>query len=430
MHDDLRNESAYDATRNEQLLHSLERQHGLSRRQLLKLGAASLPILAGVSRLASPRAARAASLVNGSPIDKPLPPEWFNILGTNAEMRWDAVPGLGYTIPNERFFVRDHTLTPTGIDPMSYRLNVFGTGLNGSPTTSNPVQFTYQDLLRMPDHTVTSFVECAGNGRSYYGTQQGTPAGGSQWHLGGIGVAQWRGVRLSDVLERAGVQSGAVDVMPYGLDPTFVSGGVDSGHVRRPMSVAKAMDGDTLLAYEMNGQTLPTDHGFPIRAIVPTWVGIANIKWVGQIEVSSTPLFSLWNTAQYRMMGPSYPPDSPPLTNQAIKSAFELAVGANFPVGVRQELTGRSWSGTGSGIHQVEISTDGGASWDKAQVTGPKPDEAWAQWKFKWTPKAPGSYTLMARATDKQGTTQPDTVPFNTGGYLFWAVVKHPVTVS
>ena len=185
-----------------------------------------------------------------------------------------------------------------------------------------------------------------------------------------------------------------------------------------------------LLAYEMNGEPLPLDHGFPLRAIVPSWVGIANIKWIGQIEVSATPLFSLWNTTQYRMIGPTYPPDSPPLTNQTIKSAFELARGATFPVGTRQELTGRSWTGTGKDIHGVEISTDGGATWDKAQVTGPKHDEAWAQWKFKWTPTAPGSLNLMARATDKDGTTQPDTVPFNTGGYLFGAVVKHPVTVA
>src|SRR5205823_14342464 len=117
-----------------------------------------------------------------------------------------------------------------------------------------------------------------------------------------------------DVLGHAKLATSAVDVMPSGLDSTVLSGGVDAGHVRRPMSIEKAMD-DVILAYEMNGEPLPLDHGFPLRAIVPGWVGVANIKWIGQIEVSSTPLFSLWNTTQYRFTGPTYPSDTPPVTN-------------------------------------------------------------------------------------------------------------------
>src|SRR5207253_1162816 len=131
---------------------------------------------------------RAAQVGAGTPFVQPIPPEYFTILGTNAEMRWDAAKGLPYTIPNDRFFIRDHTLSPI-FDVSDYALKVFGSGLDGAP-----VQFTYDDLLKMPAKTITSFVECAGNGRSFYGTQQGTPAGGSQWHLGGIGVATWTGV--------------------------------------------------------------------------------------------------------------------------------------------------------------------------------------------------------------------------------------------
>ena len=145
MSDELRDENVYFQTREEQLLHGLERRHGLSRRQLLLLGAASLPVLAGFGRVASPQAARAARRVGSSPIQKPLPPEWFDVFPTNAEMRWDAAGDLGYTIPNERFFVRDHTLTPV-IDASGWRLNVFGTGLKGAPDAGHPVQFTYNDL--------------------------------------------------------------------------------------------------------------------------------------------------------------------------------------------------------------------------------------------------------------------------------------------
>jgi DMSO/TMAO reductase YedYZ molybdopterin-dependent catalytic subunit len=178
----------------------------------------------------------------------------------------------------------------------------------------------------------------------------------------------------------------------------------------------------------MNGQTLPYDHGFPLRAIVPGWIGIANIKWIGSIEVSATPLFSLWNTAQYVLAGGSYPPGEPPITTQVMKSAFELAFNATLTV-QPQVLSGRSWSPF-AGIRTVEISTDGGNTWTEARHTEPNIAQAWTQWSFNWTPTAPGSYTLMARATDKKKNVQPATSPFNTGGYLFDAVVKHPVTVS
>src|SRR5690606_38781496 len=134
---------------------------------------------------------------------------------------------------------------------------------------------------------------CAGNGRAFFDTQQGTEARGTQWRLGAIGVAEWRGVPLSALLDRAGVRADAVDVMPEGLDPEVE----DSGRVRRPLPVEKALD-DVLVVYEMNGEPLPPDHGYPARLLVPGWIGIANIKWVGRIEVATEPLFSAWNTTQ------------------------------------------------------------------------------------------------------------------------------------
>jgi DMSO/TMAO reductase YedYZ molybdopterin-dependent catalytic subunit len=136
-----------------------------------------------------------------------------------------------------------------------------------------------------------------------------------------IGVAQWKGVRLADILERAGITADAVDVMPAGLDPEYVTGGVNYGHVRRP--VAKALD-DVILAYEMNGRPLPPDNGFPLRFICPSWIGVANVKWVGSIEVSATPLQSYWNTLAYRLFGPTYPTDGVLITRQTVKSSFEL----------------------------------------------------------------------------------------------------------
>jgi DMSO/TMAO reductase YedYZ molybdopterin-dependent catalytic subunit len=409
-------EGLYLATRAEQLA----QKTGLTRRDLLKLGAA-FPVAAGIARFAPAGVARAA-VRDSPPIVKPLPADLFVKLGTNAEMRWDAVKGLGYDIPNERFFVRDHTATPM-IDVSTWALRVFGTGLSGNGAT-----FTYDQLRKLPSREVTAFVECAGNGRSFFASQQGTPAPGSQWGLGAIGVAKWRGVPLSEVLDRSGITPQAVDVMPYGLDANVVTNGVDYGPVRRPVPVAKALD-DALLAYEMNGVPLPVDHGYPLRLIVPGWVGVASIKWIGQIEVSSQPLFSLWNTQQYRLIGPTYPADSPPLTTQTVKSAWELARGAALPYRTRVELAGRAWSGTSS-IQGVDVSIDHGATWRPAKLLGRNGAGNWVRFSYSFPPQPSGTYELWARATDAGGRVQPATVPFNNLGYLFGAIVRHPVVIN
>jgi DMSO/TMAO reductase YedYZ molybdopterin-dependent catalytic subunit len=355
----------------------------------------------------------------GSPIRKPLPAEWFDRFGTNAEMRLDSLADVGDTVPNERFFVRNHSATPV-IDPATWALRVFGDGLTG-----DPVELSLSELERLPSTSLTAAVECAGNGRSFFAGQQGAPAPGTQWALGGVGVAEWRGVPLSEVLERAGIGRSAVDVLPEGLDANVVSGGVDLGKVRRPLPVAKALD-DVLLAYEMNGAELPPDHGFPVRLVVPGWVGIASIKWLGRLEVSARPLFSPWNTTSYRMFGPGYPVDSPPLTSQPVKSALELARGAVLPVGRPTTLTGRAWSGTAA-IRRVEVTVDRGATWVEAELFGANVPAAWARWRLEVELRSPGEHEIWARATDDDGRVQPTSEPFNTYGYLYGAVVRHPV---
>ena len=409
--------------RDEQLRHRLGREHGLSRRDLVRLGASgALVVAAGASGRVTRAGAQAPPA--SSPIVKPLPPEWFIPLGTNAEMRWEAMRGQRDVTPAERFFVRNHTSTPL-IDPDTWRLRVFGSGLRDE----RGIELGLRDLLRLPSRTLTASVECAGNGRSFFGSQQGTPVSGTQWKLGAIGVARWRGVPLREVLERAAISRRAVDVMPTGLDPAVVAGGIDQGHVRRPLPAEKALD-DALLAYEMNGAQLLPDHGFPLRLVVPGWVGIASIKWLGEIEVADRPLYSYWNTTQYRMVGPDYPPDAPPLTTQPVKSAFELAFPATLPAGRRVTLHGRSWSGNAA-IRRVRVRVEGrhGAGrWREARLHGSNRPRAWVRWTVDWRPPTAGEYALLARATDATGATQPDTVPPNTGGYQFWAVVRHPVT--
>lgn len=153
---------------------------------------AGASVVAGLGQLVKPGLARAAT--PSSPIVKPLPPEWFVNYGTNAEMRWDSVAGLGYLTPNERLFVRDHTATPL-IDAKSWSLSLWGDGLRGSPTQDDPITLNYRQLRSLPSVEVPAFIECAGNGRSFFDSQEATPAPGTQWGLGAIGVAKWGACR-------------------------------------------------------------------------------------------------------------------------------------------------------------------------------------------------------------------------------------------
>lgn len=388
-------------------LESAERRAHLSRRQVLRAGAWGAAAIAVGPTVAQSFTQRARADVAG--ILKPTPDSLFIARGTNAEMRWSAMKGQGYLTPTDRFFVRNHTSTPV-IDPASWRLRIHGTGVERELFVS------YDDLLKLPQVTLTRFIECAGNARSFFATQQGQTASGTAWTLGAIGVAEWTGVRLSAVLEQAGIKSSALDVMPVGLDDQ---------QVRRPVPLERALADDTLLVLGMNGQTLPADHGFPARLLVPGWVGVANIKWVGSIEVSETPLTSQWNTTSYRLFGDAYP-DTPLVTTQVVKSALESPLPATVRPG-RRELTGRSWSAYG-GISKVEYSVDGGR-WHSASLGRRNVTQAWRQWSFDHVFK-PGTHEVRVRATDDRGNTQPDTVPFNTQGYLFGAVVKHPVRVA
>jgi len=273
----------------------------------------------------------------------------------------------------------------------------------------------------LPSISVIRAIECAGNGRNFFEFSHGKKVPGTPWLLGGIGVAEWTGVPLREVLERSGVKRSARDVMPEGLDEK---------QVKRPMPLEKAMAEDTLLAYAMNGAPLLPDHGFPVRILVPGWVGIANTKWVGRIEVSEKPLYSEYNTNKYVMIGPDYKPNppalGPALTTQRVKSAFELPWDGEVTSG-RRLLRGRSWSGEGN-IIKVEISLDGGKTWQNARLREPNIERAWVRWDLDWDGR-PGSYKLQARATDNKGNRQPDHIPWNDEGYMHWAVVTHSIKV-
>lgn len=357
---------------------------------------------------------------DGNPVDGG---KWFIHHGTDVETNWAATDPLSYRTPTEHFFVRNHTAAPE-IDAASWRLEVWGDGLAGDGTT-----YSLDRLKALGETTYDRALECTGNGRRLFAEQQGEFRPGTQWGLGAIGLASWTGVLLRTVLEDAGLRADAVQVMPVGLDASYVCDGVDHGHVRRPLPIEKALE-DVLVAWEMNGAPLAPDHGFPVRLVVPGWVGIASIKWLGSLEVSTTRSESPWSTKWYRMHGVGYDDaELAVLDRMPVKSLVDLPPAAEVVAGRLTVLRGRAWAGDAT-IAAVEVSTDDGLTWDEARLTGPNDRSCWVQWEHPWTPTAAGDQVICTRATDSTGRTQPARVPTNDDGYLFWAVVRHPVTVT
>lgn len=346
---------------------------------------------------------------------KPTPPELMEDTGTGLDFgtRPDRIPG--YLVPNDRFFIRSHAPTPT-VDVANWALGVEGTGIR------QPVSYTYDELWeRFPLVSMIRTIECAGNRRVLLGDEYGRTFEGTPWGRGAIGTAEWTGVRLRDLLEPAGLTSGALEVMPESLD---------DNRFRRPMPLAKAMADDTLVALAMNGQPLPADHGFPARVVVTGWLGAASVKWLSRVEVSEERLYAPWNTDDYVLVGPGFPAQGPArgpaITTTPVAALVELP----WPARLRPEprmIRGRAFAGE-SAVVAVDYRIDGG-HWQRARLNARGPHGAWVRWQFAWTPE-PGEHVLRVRATDEHGHTQPEASACNELGYLQHSVLTHPVCVE
>jgi DMSO/TMAO reductase YedYZ molybdopterin-dependent catalytic subunit len=376
-----------------------------TRRQFLATGAAGAAALVG-SRDALAQAPAQKFHV------KPLPSELFISHGINLETRLETL--RGYLTPASHFFVRQHATTPS-LDTRTWRLRVEGNAVERA------IELSFDDLLKLPSRSVIAYVECAGNGRGFFKEFMGKVASGTQWRFGAIGVAEWTGVPLGAVLDLAKVRRET----PRDILNVLVEG-LDSVKVNRPISLTKAFEDDTLLAYAFNGEPVPPDHGFPVRAIVPGWVGINSIKWVGRIEVRTTVIDVPTTTTTYVLDGPDYPRKIV-LREQTLKSAVALPWPATLPAG-RQRVRGFAWSPVGR-ISRVEFSVDRGAAWQPATLREPNIARAWVRWDFEWDAR-PGDHTILTRATDDQGNTQPATIPWNAQGYGYNVPVPHPVKVT
>ncbi len=324
----------------------------------------------------------------------------------------------GLITPTSQFFVRNNSYS-LDLDATDWRLSVEG------DAATEPLELTYDDIRSLPSRTLTAYLECGGNHRAMFDILNGQKASGTQWLTGGVSNGEWVGAELRDVMTLAGIDATAVSVLLVGLDTESPEEGF-----RYVLPTEKAMHPDTLLAYALNGETLPKDHGFPLRALVPGWVGSANIKWLGRIVVSKEQLWTRNNTTSYVLIGEHYPPEGEslgkPATEQVIKSALALPWPAELSSG-RRRIHGYAHSPAGS-ISRVEWSADSGRTWSDAELAGQQPELSWARFEFVWD-AAPGEQVIITRATDVAGNTQPDRVPFNEKGYLFNQPLPHPIRV-
>jgi DMSO/TMAO reductase YedYZ molybdopterin-dependent catalytic subunit len=302
--------------------------------------------------------------------------------------------------PSNRFFVRSHFKVPE-INLNTWRLQVDG-------AVRRVLDLSHADLARYPTRTVATTLECAGNGRALLIPK----ARGLLWELGAVGNAEWTGVSLADVLQDAGVREEALEVVLEGADRGEVTDDPKSpGPIafERSLPMTKALKPEVLLATRMNGRDLPTEHGWPLRAVVPGWYGMASVKWLKRLTVTLTPFQGFWQTTEYsywnRVEGR---PTQVPVTAMRVKSQVARpALGEVVPAGSTYRVRGAAWAGE-SEVARVELSTDGGQTWSSTRLLGESVPFCWRLWEFDWkVPNSPGKRRLLARATDVQGRTQP-----------------------
>jgi len=370
----------------------------ISRRRLLLAGAA------GIFARPTGRAGTAA-------------PKLIELSPRPADLEMPVEELIDQITPTDSFFVRCHTYTPE-VKLADWKLTIDG-------LVEKPRSFTLADLKKLPRTELEGVLECAGNGRSFYEPHMS----GAQWRFGGVGNARWAGVRLRDVLREVGLKPEATQLrldgadVPLGKMPDF----------QRTLAVSKGLDADTLLAWEMNGQPLTPEHGFPLRVVAPGWAGDSWVKWLQHIEVIDHEFEGFWMKTAYRH--PSHPvapgatvdaKDMIPVTDLNVKSV--IAAPGEWAKPGLVAVQGVAWS-NGSAIAKVELSDDAGKTWRTAKLTGSATKYGFRPWSYGWK-ATEGQHTLISRATDAAGRTQPMQEEWNPSGYLWNVAQPKSVLIS
>ena len=355
--------------------------------------------------------------------------------GTRSEAMLDTLPGkkplikLSYRppnyespieylrtdiTPNDAFFVRYHLSNIPRVDVATWRLAIGGEGANEA------IQLSLDDLKQLTPVEVVALCQCSGNRRGLM--QPHVP--GVEWGYGAMGCARWKGVRLKDLLDKAGLKKEAIEIVLDGADsgvsdktPDFV----------KSLPLWKALEDTTLIAYEMNGQPLPHWNGFPARIVVPGWTGTYWMKHVTSIKAVTKPFEGFWMKSAYRIPLGKFPilarfssqetAVNTPVTEMVVNSLITSHLdGAMVKVGAAVAVSGIAWDG-GYGVNSVEVSADGGKTWGSATLGKDHGPFALRSWTLHFSPKAAGKHVVMARATNKIGQSQATVLIPNPAGY-------------
>ncbi|MCG6879039.1 MAG: sulfite oxidase [Deltaproteobacteria bacterium] len=282
-------------------------------------------------------------------------------------------------------------------------------------------RFSMDRILRMPKAAVANTLECSGNSRSLLKEK----ARGNPWTIGGVGNAVYGGVWLRDLLSEAGLGKRAKHVSFEGLENPVGRAGIK---FIRSIPVEKAMD-STLLAYEMNGEPLPLEHGYPLRALALGWTGANCVKWLGKITVLDRPHEGHFMDNVYRVFQKGEDSKSGTVvTGLKLKSIITQPLEGETLSAGPVVILGAAYGGE-TDIDRVEVSGDNGETWRQAELIGPAAPYAWRQWQYVWETGDKGSFTVMSRAFDGEGNQQPMNAEWNVLGYGNNGVTEHAVTI-
>lgn len=333
----------------------------------------------------------------------------------NCETSIGALIG-GVVMPNAHFYVRNHFPIPN-LDASTWRLAVGG-------LVDRPLSLSMRDLTNMRSETRIVTLECAGNGRS----RLDPPVAGEKWQLGAVSTAEWTGVPLVELLDRAGVKPEAREVLFRGADTGEVHGQPETVRYERSLRLDDARGSDVLLAYAMNGEPLPIQHGYPLRVIVPGWYAVASVKWLAEIELIGHAFEGHFQTESYfyewQREGEVV---REPVTLQRVRALVTEPGGGETVDRGDVAIRGVAWSGAAPIAH-VEVSVDGGP-WRDARLVGERKRHSWQWWELITPIEQPGTTMVRARATDLAGRTQPDRPEWNRLGYGNNSIPEVPVKV-
>jgi len=328
------------------------------------------------------------------------------------ETPWEVFD-KGMFTPNDQFFVRWHwALIPPQVDADQFRLAVRG-------HVEKPLSLSLKDLVGLPPVELAAVNQCSGNSRGFF--QPRVP--GAQWANGAMGNAKWMGVRLKDVLDRAGVKAGAVQVRFKGLDQPVVS---DAPTFMKSLDIDHARDGEVMIAYAMNGQAMPLLNGFPLRLVVPGWYSTYWVKMLSDIEVLAQPDDNYWMKTAYTIPDTPHASITPGQTgvkvvpiNKMVPRSFITNVkdGASVPAAAPLPVRGIAFGGD-TGVAKVEVSADGGKNWQPAKLGPDEGKYGFRRWETNLSLGGPGKHALVVRCTNSSNVAQPDTPNWNGAGFM------------